>query len=276
MLLLLDTLAGLWLGGFLRRVRGFAPRAAVLALTVFALGAAVTARVRPRRKGLHRPAPARSSRRSPRARLRHHRGRGRRHREPRRAHRPDPDAGEPHRLEPGDPIGIDPGKDELAFYPLIYWPSSPGAPSPASRDPGIDAFMRNGGTVIFDTRDALTARPAARRPRKRPISARCSRPSKCRNSSRCRRPRAHEGVLPRGQFPRPLRHRPDRVETLPRRARAASAARRGPATASRPSSSRATTSPPPGRWASAARRSTPSVGGDQRQREMAFGAASTL
>ncbi len=63
-------------------------------------------------------------------------------------------------LEPGEPVGLDLSKDELAFYPLIYWPIAPDRPQPpevAIRK--IDAFMRNGGTVLFDTRDALTSRP---------------------------------------------------------------------------------------------------------------------
>lgn len=34
-------------------------------------------------------------------------------------------------LEAGDPVGIDPGRDELAFFPLIYWPIVPGAPAAA-------------------------------------------------------------------------------------------------------------------------------------------------
>jgi hypothetical protein len=59
-------------------------------------------------------------------------------------------------LEAGDPVGIHPGKDELAFYPLIYWPMVPGAARP-SREAleHIDAYMKNGGTVLFDTRDAV-------------------------------------------------------------------------------------------------------------------------
>ena len=59
-------------------------------------------------------------------------------------------------LEPGDPIGIDPSKDELSFFPLIYWPiviDQP-APSPATMA-RIDAYMRQGGSVLFDTRDQL-------------------------------------------------------------------------------------------------------------------------
>jgi len=61
-------------------------------------------------------------------------------------------------LEAGDPVGIDPARDELAFFPLIYWPIVPGAPKPP-RDAinRIDAYMKQGGTVVFDTRDAIEA-----------------------------------------------------------------------------------------------------------------------
>ncbi|MGO4840868.1 DUF4159 domain-containing protein, partial [Rhizobiaceae sp. 2RAB30] len=34
-------------------------------------------------------------------------------------------------LEPGDPAGVDISKDELAFYPLLYWPIDPGAAMPS-------------------------------------------------------------------------------------------------------------------------------------------------
>ncbi|GJD29827.1 hypothetical protein PMNALOAF_1067 [Methylobacterium adhaesivum] len=158
MLLLLDTLAGLWLGGFLRRGGG---RAAVAALVLVCLSA----------PGLI-PNPALAQAQAP--------------------SRPngiesalvtrlayvitgDEAADEASRaglsgltqvlanrtaLEPGEPIGIDPAKDELAFFPLIYWPIVAGRPQPSAvAIRRIDAFMRNGGTVLFDTRDALTARP---------------------------------------------------------------------------------------------------------------------
>ncbi len=61
-------------------------------------------------------------------------------------------------LEAGEPIGIDPTRDELAFYPLIYWPIVPSAPKP-SREAleHVDAYMKQGGTVLFDTRDAVEA-----------------------------------------------------------------------------------------------------------------------
>jgi hypothetical protein len=65
-------------------------------------------------------------------------------------------------LEAGDPIGVDPARDELAFYPMIYWPVVPGAPKPpqAALD-RLDAYMKQGGTVVFDTRDAIEAPPTA-------------------------------------------------------------------------------------------------------------------
>jgi hypothetical protein len=63
-------------------------------------------------------------------------------------------------LEAGDPVGIDPARDELAFFPLIYWPIVPGAPKPPQDAINrIDAYMKQGGTVLFDTRDAIEAPP---------------------------------------------------------------------------------------------------------------------
>ena len=63
-------------------------------------------------------------------------------------------------LEAGDPVGVDPAHDELAFFPLIYWPVVPGAPKPPQDAINrIDAYMKQGGTVVFDTRDAIEAPP---------------------------------------------------------------------------------------------------------------------
>jgi len=48
----------------------------------------------------------------------------------------------------------------LAFFPLIYWPVVPGAPKPPQDAINrIDAYMKQGGTVLFDTRDAIEASP---------------------------------------------------------------------------------------------------------------------
>jgi Domain of unknown function (DUF4159)/Aerotolerance regulator N-terminal len=62
-------------------------------------------------------------------------------------------------LDPGEPIGVDLSRDELAYYPLLYWPMVAGRPAPPQAAiQRIDAFMKGGGTIIFDTRDALNNR----------------------------------------------------------------------------------------------------------------------
>jgi hypothetical protein len=63
-------------------------------------------------------------------------------------------------LEAGDPIGVDIERDELAFFPIIYWPIVPGAKKPTPQALArVDAYMKQGGTVLFDTRDAVLAPP---------------------------------------------------------------------------------------------------------------------
>lgn len=57
-------------------------------------------------------------------------------------------------LEPGAPASVDISKDQLSFYPLIYWPIDPAAPMPSQAVIArVDAYMQQGGTVLFDTRD---------------------------------------------------------------------------------------------------------------------------
>ncbi|HMN85080.1 MAG TPA: DUF4159 domain-containing protein [Bauldia sp.] len=59
-------------------------------------------------------------------------------------------------LEPGEPMGVDPARDELTFFPLLYWPVDATAPMPSPAAMArIDAYMRQGGSVLFDTRDQL-------------------------------------------------------------------------------------------------------------------------
>src|SRR5262249_5225128 len=63
-------------------------------------------------------------------------------------------------LEALEPVGLDPARDELAFFPIIYWPISPSAPRPSQAAlEKIDSYMKRGGTVLFDTRDAVDAPP---------------------------------------------------------------------------------------------------------------------
>ncbi|QAX31186.1 DUF4159 domain-containing protein [Leisingera sp. NJS204] len=72
-------------------------------------------------------------------------------------------------VEPAAPAGVDLERDELAFYPLLYWPVTPDQRLPSSQAYGkLNAYLRAGGMILFDTRDADlavsgTTSPAARR-----------------------------------------------------------------------------------------------------------------
>ncbi len=60
-------------------------------------------------------------------------------------------------LIPAAPIGVDPARDELAFYPMLYWPIVADRPQPSQAAIAkVAAYMKQGGTIIFDTRDALS------------------------------------------------------------------------------------------------------------------------
>ncbi|MEQ9518100.1 MAG: DUF4159 domain-containing protein [Parvibaculum sp.] len=57
-------------------------------------------------------------------------------------------------LEPGAPIGVNIETDELAFFPLLYWPISESQPVPSSVGLArLNTYMKQGGTILFDTRD---------------------------------------------------------------------------------------------------------------------------
>jgi len=63
-------------------------------------------------------------------------------------------------VEPGAPIAVDIVKDEVAFYPVLYWPILENAkPLPQPTLAKIDAYMKQGGMIIFDTRDYGSAMP---------------------------------------------------------------------------------------------------------------------
>ena len=55
---------------------------------------------------------------------------------------------------PQDPVGVDVAKDDLTFFPLLYWPMDPREKdlSPQALQK-ISDYMRTGGTIVFDTRD---------------------------------------------------------------------------------------------------------------------------
>ncbi|HPI62902.1 MAG TPA: DUF4159 domain-containing protein, partial [Alphaproteobacteria bacterium] len=54
----------------------------------------------------------------------------------------------------GDPVAIDPEKDELSFYPFIYWPVVAEHPIPSENARRrLNQYLRTGGMIVFDTRD---------------------------------------------------------------------------------------------------------------------------
>lgn len=61
-------------------------------------------------------------------------------------------------VEAGQPVGVDIERDELAFYPLLYWPVVDGGGqfSAAAAD-RLNRFMAGGGVILFDTRDGHLA-----------------------------------------------------------------------------------------------------------------------
>ena len=61
----------------------------------------------------------------------------------------------------GAPAGVDPETDELAFFPLLYWPVTGGQAPPSPRATRrLDTYMQNGGTILFDTRDGDDGMPS--------------------------------------------------------------------------------------------------------------------
>lgn len=58
-------------------------------------------------------------------------------------------------VEPLAPMGVDVEKDELAFFPFLYWPVTSDAAVPtAAAFAKLNRYLRTGGLILFDTRDA--------------------------------------------------------------------------------------------------------------------------
>lgn len=57
-------------------------------------------------------------------------------------------------VEPAEPIAVDIEKDELAFFPFLYWPVTASQPLPsAAAYAKLNDYLRTGGMILFDTRD---------------------------------------------------------------------------------------------------------------------------
>ena len=68
--------------------------------------------------------------------------------------------------------GIDLEREDLAFYPLIYWPVSQTQRNLSDAAIGkVNTFMRNGGMILFDTKDAQFGRGGPGSARLRTLAA---------------------------------------------------------------------------------------------------------
>jgi hypothetical protein len=68
-------------------------------------------------------------------------------------------------VDPGTPVGVDLERDELAFYPLLYWPVLAQTPLPGAQAMArVKQFLANGGMILFDTREADFIGPSSTGP----------------------------------------------------------------------------------------------------------------
>ncbi|MGR3373956.1 MAG: DUF4159 domain-containing protein [Pseudooceanicola nanhaiensis] len=75
-------------------------------------------------------------------------------------------------VEPADPMAVNLETDELAFYPLLYWPITPDQPTPSGEAYAkLNRYLRSGGMILFDTRDADVARFGAASPNGRKLQS---------------------------------------------------------------------------------------------------------
>nr|WP_294917218.1 DUF4159 domain-containing protein [uncultured Neokomagataea sp.] len=56
----------------------------------------------------------------------------------------------------GGPIGVQPGRDDLAFYPLLYWPITTDIQADPDRTKALNNFMEHGGILLIDELGAGT------------------------------------------------------------------------------------------------------------------------
>ncbi|SIT84778.1 N-terminal double-transmembrane domain-containing protein [Yoonia rosea] len=62
-------------------------------------------------------------------------------------------------IEPAAPIGVNIETDELAFFPFLYWPITADQPLPSREAYAkLNRYLRTGGMIMFDTRDSDSAR----------------------------------------------------------------------------------------------------------------------
>jgi hypothetical protein len=73
-------------------------------------------------------------------------------------------------VEPSPPTSVNLETDELAFFPILYWPVTPDQPRPSAEAyTKLNDYLRSGGLILFDTRDADIARFGAASPNGRKL-----------------------------------------------------------------------------------------------------------
>lgn len=73
-------------------------------------------------------------------------------------------------VEPANPLGVNIETDELAFFPMLYWPVTPRQPTPSKEAYAkLNDYLRSGGMILFDTRDANIASFGASSPNGRKL-----------------------------------------------------------------------------------------------------------
>lgn len=75
-------------------------------------------------------------------------------------------------IEPALPVGVDLEADELAFFPFIYWPITADQALPTrAAYARLNRYLRTGGMILFDTRDADLARFGSASPEGRKLQS---------------------------------------------------------------------------------------------------------
>ncbi len=73
-------------------------------------------------------------------------------------------------IEPAMPIAVNLETDELSFFPFLYWPITPDQPRPSDEAYAkLNRYLRTGGMILFDTRDADIASFGAASPNGRKL-----------------------------------------------------------------------------------------------------------
>lgn len=61
-------------------------------------------------------------------------------------------------VEPGEPMAVNLETDEIGLFPFLYWPITPDQPTPSAEAyDKLNRYLRAGGMILFDTRDADVA-----------------------------------------------------------------------------------------------------------------------